>query len=244
MDDSTEPSGDQIAFVLSRINSGLTQTWSQINELAISLDRMLKDVRGFGERRIPAERRAAWDESWRVLRTSFDGIRACDAEAQKRFNSGDASSNPLEPWHEVLAREEGFNHSLSEIRKIADEFISGPDGVVWNDFCQGIERQIAMLEAHAITIRFQLELRAKYGNEKADALTREIATRMPKGAGPIDAKRYATEYRKAWTEFKQEQQTFGGVWDMLKGLMLIQPKTAEERVADTQPPQRLQRPPV
>ena len=46
----------------------------------------------------------------------------------------------------------------------------------------------------------------------------------------IDAKKYAAEYRKAWDECKSEQQTFGGVWDVFKALMLIQPKTPEQRV--------------
>src|SRR5581483_5306232 len=100
----------------------------------------------------------------------------------------------------------------------------------------------SMLEAHAVAVRFQLELRAKYGREKANALTREIATRLPKDAAVADAKKYAAEYRQAWAEFKHEQHTFGGVLDMLKGLMMIQPKSPEQRVADKQPPQRLQQP--
>src|SRR5205814_10408202 len=98
--------------------------------------------------------RAEWGQVWRGLRASFDGIRACDAEAQKRVNSANASSDPLEPWHDVLSREEAFNDSLSEIKKTGDQFIPTGDRAVWNDLCQSIERQIAMLEAHAMTIRF------------------------------------------------------------------------------------------
>ena len=42
------------------------------------------------------------------------------------------------------------------------------------------------------------------GREKADALTRKIATRLPKDADVIDTKKYAAEYRKAWHDFKHE----------------------------------------
>ena len=242
MNASIEPSQDRVAFILSRINAGLTQKWSQISELATTLERMLKDARTLGEPHIPAERREAWDKAWRDLRAPFGAIRASDAEAQERFTSAKPSADPLEAWRDVLSREDEFNDSLGEIQTIAAESIPATDRAIWKDFCKSLERQISMLEAHAVAVRFQLELRAKYGREKANALTREIATRLPKDAAVTDAKKYAAEYRKAWDEFKQEQQTFGGVWDVLKALMLIQPKTPEQRVADSQPPQRLQRP--
>jgi len=242
MNASVEPSQDRVAFILSRINAGLTQTWSQISELATTLERMLKDARTLGEPHVPAKRREVWDKAWRDLRASFNAIRASDAEAQERFTLATPSADPLEAWCDVLSREDEFNDSLAEIQTIAGESIPETDRAIWKDFCQSLERQISMLEAHAVAVRFQLELREKYGREKASALTREIATRLPKDAALADSRKYAAEYRRAWDEFKQEQQTFGGVWDALKALMLIQPKTPEQRVADSQPPQRLEQP--
>jgi hypothetical protein len=117
------------------------------------------------------------------------------------------NSRPLEAWDYVLSREDEFTDSLGEIQSIARESISAADRTIWNDLCDTIQRQIAILEAHVVAVRFQLEVRAKYGREKAEALTREIATRLPKDASPSDAKKYAAEYRKAWTEYKAEQQT-------------------------------------
>ena len=244
MNESVEPSQDRVAFILSRINTGLTQKWSQIGELATALERMLKDARAAGESHIPSERREAWDSGWRDLRATYDAIRASDEQAQERFNSANASAGPLEAWCDVLEREDEFNDSLAKIQNIATESIPAADRAIWKDLCDSIEQQIAMLESHVVAVRFQLELREKYGREKADALTREIATRLPKDAAVSNAKKYAAEYRNAWGDFKREQQTFGGVWDALKALMLIQPKTPQERVADKQPPQRLQRPAV
>jgi len=242
MNASVEPSQDRVAFILSRINAGLAQTWSQISELATTLERMLQDARTLGEPHISAERREAWDKAWRNLRATFDAIRASDAEAQQRFTSASPSADPLEAWRDVLSREDEFNDSLADIERMASESIPESDRAIWKDFRDTIQRQIAILESHVVAMRFQLELREKYGREKANALTREIATRLPKDAAVTDARKYAAEYRKAWDEFKHEQQTFGGVWDVLKALMLIQPKTPEQRVADKQPPQRLQQP--
>ena len=244
MNGSIEPSQDRVAFILARINAGLTQKWSQIAELATTLERMLKDARAAGEPHIHAQRREAWDDAWRDLRATYDAIRASDAEAQERFTSRNPSADPLEAWCDVLEREDEFNDSLGQVQRIATESIPAADRTIWNDLCHSIERQIAMLESRVVAVRFQLELREKYGREKAEALTRDIATRLPKDASPSDAKKYAAEYRKAWGDFKREQQTFGGVWDMLKALMLIQPKTPQERVQDKQPPQRLRQPRV
>ena len=244
MNESTEPSQDRVAFILSRINTGLAQKWSQIGELATTLERMLKDARAMGEPHIAAPRREDWEKAWRDLHATFDAIRAASAEAQERFTSTSPAANPLEAWSDALSREDEFNDLLGQIRTIAAESIPAGESAIWKDLCNSMEGQIALLESHVVAVRFQLELREKYGRDKAEALTREIATRLPKDASPSDGKRQAAEYRNAWGDFKREQQTFGGVWDALKALMLIQPKTPEERVADKQPPQRLERPAV
>jgi len=242
MNSSVEPSQDRVAFVLSRLNAGLAQEWSQITELATTLERMLKDARTLGEQHVAGARREGWNDAWRNLRATFDAIRASDVEAHERFESANPTADPLAAWDDVLSREDEFNDSLGEIQKMAAESIPPADQAIWQDLCKRIQQQIAILESHVVAMRFQLELQQKYGREKADALSREIANRLPKDAAVTDAQEYAGQYRKAWSEFKQEQQTFGGVWDMLKALMLIQPKTPEQRIADSQPPQRLQRP--
>ena len=115
--------------------------------------------------------------------------------------------------------------------------------MLWDDLCEKITHRIATLEAHVLAVRFQLELREKYGRQKADALTKEIAQRLPKDADIADAKKYAAHYREAAADFQREKETFGGVWEALKALMLIQPKHPEQRVRD-QDRQRLQRPAV
>ncbi len=243
MNSSEDPSPDRVAFILARINAGLAKEWSQIDELAASLERSLQDAHALGDRHISGERRAGWDEAWRDLRASFDRIRAADAEAQRCFASEKPSADPLEPWCDLLEREDEFNDLLVKIRAIGEESIPAGDRVLWDDLCQKITHRIATLEAHVLAVRFQLELREKYGRQKADVLTREIAGRLPKDADLAQAKKYAARYREAAAEFQRERESFPGVWEALKALMLIQPKRPEQRVRD-QYRQRLQPPPV
>ena len=232
MNSAAGPSETRAAYVLARINAGLATQWSQIAELAAWLERMLVDARALAEPHIPPARRADWDGAWGDLRETFITIRSLDAEAQKRFSADDPSSHPLEPWSDALDHEQEFRDQLAATRSIGAAAVPASDRSTWEDLCAAIELRIATLNAHALAVRFQLELRQKYGTQKADALTKEIAGRLPKDANIADADKYAAEYRKAAQEFEREQTTFGGVWDFLKALMLIQPKTPEERVRD------------
>lgn len=232
MNSPADASDDRLAYVLTRVNAGLATQWSQIAELAASLEQMLVDARALAEPHIPSARRSDWDAAWRDLRETFTTIRSLEAEAQERFSADDPSSDPLEPWSDVLDREQEFRDKLAAIRAIGAAGVPASDRSPLEDLCAAIELRLATLHAHAVAVRFQLELRQKYGRQKADALTKEIAARLPKDANIADADKYGVEYRKAAQEFEQEKETFGGVWDILKALMLIQPKTPEERVRD------------
>jgi hypothetical protein len=244
MNGAAEPLDERVAYVLSRINAGLTQEWSQIQGLRVVLQRILKDAQTLGQPHIPADQRSLWDQAWCDMWTSFERVGASCVEAQGRFTSTDPRADPLEPWQDILSREDELSNELTKIRVIGAESIRGPsDRPLWNDLYQTIERQVAMLNAYALAVRFQLELRGKYGSERADALTREIAMHLPKDSDLANAEKYAAEYRQAWRDFEREKYSYLGVADALKALMLIQPKSPEERVADKRL-QRLPRPAV
>jgi len=231
----------RVAYVLARVNSGLATEWSQIDQLAASLRQMLQDAHAFGHAHIPADRQSDWDAAWQGARTIFENIRSLDAEAQKRFTADEPSSDPLEPFSDILERENEFTERLKTIRKIADNSVPAGERPASDDLYKAIQIQIAILNAHALAVRFQLELRRKYGAQKAGALAKKISDLLPKDASIADAQNYAAEYQEAWQEFEHEKETFGGVSDVLKALMMIQPKTPEERVRDRHP-QRLQQP--
>jgi hypothetical protein len=233
MNGAAEPLDERVAYVLSRINAGLTQEWSQIQGLRADLERILKDAQTLGQPHIPADQRSLWDQAWSDMWTSFERVGASSVEAQRRFTSTDPSADPLEPWQDILSREDELSNELTKIHVMGAECIRGPsDRPLWNDLYQTIERQVAMLNAYALAVRFQLELRGKYGSERADALTREIAMHLPKDSDLANAEKYAAEYRQAWRDFEREKYSYLGVADALKALMLIQPKSPEERVAD------------
>jgi hypothetical protein len=232
MDSSTGHSGNRVAYLLARVNAGLATQWSQIAELAASLQQMLDDAHALGESHVPANQRSHWDEAWRGLRATVSTIQSLDARAQERFSAPGSSSDSLEPWSDLFEHEQEFNDHLAAIRTLGAESVSVSDRPTWEELCAAIELRIATLNAHAHAVLFQLELRQKYGGQKADALTKEIAARLPKNANLAEADKYAGEYRKASQAFERENERFGGVWDILKALMLIQPKTPDERVRD------------
>ncbi len=232
MNSSAGPSENRVVYLLARVNAGLATQWSQIAELAASLQQMLDDAHALGQSHVPSDRRSHWDETWRDLRATLSTLRSLDAEAQERFSAGNPSSDPLGPWSHIFEHEQEFRDQLAAIRTIGAESVPASDRSTWQDLCAALELRIATLHAHALAVRFQLELRQKYGAQKADALTKEIAERLPKNANIAEADKYAAEYRKTSQEFEQESERFGGVWDILKALMLIQPKVPEERVRD------------
>jgi hypothetical protein len=229
---SSAGSEGRAAYILAQLNAGLVTQWSQIVELDASLQHLLNDAHSLVQPHVSAERRSSWDEAWRGLRSTLGAIRSLDAEAQKRFTTGDKASDPLEPWSDIFEHERKFSDHLAVILEIAGKSVPAKDRSTWRELCRSLELTIATLNAHVLTVRFQLELRQKYGRQKADAVTQEMLKRLPKPANIAEADKYVAEYRKAYQEFQQEKETFGGVWDVLKSLMLIQPKAPADRVRD------------
>ena len=124
---------------------------------------------------------------------------------------------------------------------IAAEAIPGSERSSWDEVFAAIDLRIATLRAHALTVRFQLELRQKYGTQQANALAKRMAGLFPKDSSIADADKRAAEYQQAVREFEKEKQTFSGAWDLLKAFFMVQPKRPEERIRDKYP-QRLARP--
>jgi len=229
---SSAGSEGRAAYILAQLNAGLVTQWSQIVELDASLQHLLNDAHSLVQPHVSAERRSSWDEAWRGLRSTLGTNRSLDAEAQQRFTTGDKASDPLEPWSDIFEHERKFSDHLAVILEIAGKSVPAKDRSTWRELCRSLELTIATLNAHVLTVRFQLELRQKYGRQKADAVTQEMLKRLPKPANIAEADKYVAEYRKAYHEFQHEKETFGGVWDVLKSLMLIQPKAPEHRVRD------------
>ena len=46
--------------------------------------------------------------------------------------------------------------------------------------------------------------------QKLKLIAKHIAQRLPKDTNIADAEKYATEYRKAFQDFEEEKETFGG----------------------------------
>ena len=175
---SSAGSEGRAAYILAQLNAGLVTQWSQIVELDASLQHLLNDAHSLAQPHVLAERRSSWDEAWRGLRSTLGAIRALDAEAQKRFTTGDKPSDPLEPWSDIFEHERKFSDHLAVILDIAEKSVPAKDRSTWRELCRSLELTIATLNAHVLTVRFQLELRQKYGRQKADAVTQEMLKRF------------------------------------------------------------------
>ena len=116
---SSAGSEGRAAYILAQLNAGLVTQWSQIVELDASLQHLLKDAHSLVQAHVSAERRSSWDEAWRGLRSTLGVIRSLDAEAQKRFTTGDRTSDPLEPWSDIFEHERKFSDHLAVILDIA-----------------------------------------------------------------------------------------------------------------------------
>jgi hypothetical protein len=195
---SSAGSEGRAAYILAQLNAGLVTQWSQIVELEASLRHLLNDAHSLVQPHVSAERRSRWDGAWRGLRSTLGAIRSLDTEAQKRFTTGDKASDPLEPWSDIFEHERKFSDHLGVILDIAEKSVPAKDRSTWRELCRSLELTIATLNAHALTVRFQLELRQKYGRRKADAVTQEMLKRLPKPANIAEADKYIAEYKKAY----------------------------------------------
>src|SRR5260370_7967903 len=115
MNGAAEPSDERVAYVLSRINAGLTQEWSQIQGLRAALERMLNDAQTLGQPHIPADQRSLWDQAWCHMWTRFGRVGASCVEPQRPFTSTDPRADPSEPWQNILSRDDEYRNHLPHI---------------------------------------------------------------------------------------------------------------------------------
>ena len=120
---SSAGSEGRAAYILAQLNAGLVTQWSQIVELDASLQHLLNDAHSLVQPHVSAERRSSWDEAWRGLRSTLGAIHSLDAEAQKRFTTGDKASDPLEPWSDIFEHERKFSDHLAVILDIAKKSV-------------------------------------------------------------------------------------------------------------------------
>lgn len=243
MNSSTEPSDDRIPLILARVNAGLAKEWSQIGELVEALKRMLKEARAMGDPTSRASNVPDGNARGAICRPrsrrTVRPMRRRKSVSRRRTRRPIRWSRGRKCWP---ANPNSKRHG-TKFARFDNQCLPASQRAVWDDLCQSIEQRVTTIEAHALAIRFQLELRAKYDGEKATALTKDVAAHLPKGADNEDAKKYSAQYRKAWQDFEKEKETVSGPLDVLKALMMVPPKPPAERVANERS-QHLQTPPA
>ncbi len=228
---NTDVSDNRIAYILAQLNSGLRTQWSQIEEADSQLQRLLDDAHALANPHVSEAERAEWDQAWAGLRQTLDTIRALGKETRQLF-AAEGSSDPLRPWSNLLDYEDDLQEAISHIGEIGNRSIPAHEKEGWDELLTSLELRSAALQAQALTVRFQLELHQKYGEQRANAFSKEIAARLPEEATLANVDEHVGEYCKAVKEYETERETFGGAWDVLKSLLLIPIKTPEERTRE------------
>ncbi|MEY4484202.1 MAG: hypothetical protein RL693_1654 [Verrucomicrobiota bacterium] len=224
---------ERATFILGQLNVGLRSELSQIDELETSLEKLLEEAKTRADAHIPAEKRWEWDMSWDAADQRLETMRVNANEARRRLNNGD-TSDAMEPWKNITEEDRELDLLLDTLRRTGREALPGQDLDPWYDSWKGlwvtIEEHLTTLRLHVVTTHFQLEMRKKYGTEKADEVTQQILERLPENATIEDAEKFADEYRKAYLEFlnHREHPTF---WDIFRGLLLMPEETPEDRLA-------------
>ena len=123
---------------------------------------------------------------------------------------------------------------LDELRTMGREAVlplgdSDPWYDSWKLLWMTIDRDLATLRAHAVTTRFRLEMRKEYGEDKADALTREILDHLPPDATLQEAEKFAEEYRRAHEEFEKHVE-HPTIWDIIRGLFLLPDEITDDHL--------------
>lgn len=231
---------ERATFILGQLNIGLRSELTQIDELEISLEKLLEEAKTRADIHIPESKRMEWDMAWDDVDHRLDTMRSNASVARSRLDRGD-TEEALEPWKNIAEEDQELDQLLDSLRRTGREALPGQDLDPWYDSWKGlwvtIEEHLTTMRVHVVTTRFQLEMRKEYGIEKADEVTQQILERLPENATLEDAEKFADEYRSAYHDFLNHRE-HPSFWDIFRGLLLMPEETPEDRLADNRKLQR------
>ena len=224
---------DRTLFILGQFNTGLRTEWTQIEELEKSLEQRLHDARARATPHIQTHQRSDWDRNWDMVQGHLVAIRSFAAEARRRHDVGE-TADALDSSLQLIEHNRALDHMLDELRTMGREAVlplgdSDPWYDSWKLHWMMIDSDLATLRAHAVTTRFRLEMRKEYGEDKADALTREILDHLPLDATLQEAEKFAEEYRRAHLEFEKHVE-HPTIRDIIRGLFLLPDEITDDHL--------------
>ncbi|MEM9281514.1 MAG: hypothetical protein AAGA96_06805 [Verrucomicrobiota bacterium] len=218
---------DKVLFALAKLNTALESDLSdlkrQANELSEEIEKA-KSIPGIGDQIV---------DEFTALESSFESLSAVGVQlSQLAESEGVASSSESQSLWERVAREnESLKISFEKVRAQGDEFVEGNASEFWDGIWKSIDLKLALVISHVTLAQTRMEMRDKYGTQKTDRLSKEIAEYMPANADLADATAYANEYRTAYKEIEERKETVGGFFDVFKSLLMIQDDSPDDMAA-------------
>lgn len=224
---------DRTLFILGQFNTGLRTEWAQIGELEDSLEQRLREARVRATPHLQSHLHAAWDRDWEIAQGHLDAIRSSAAKARRLLDAGE-TAKALDSSLQLIEHDRALDQLLEQLRTTGREAVlplgdSDPWYDSWKLLWMAIDGDLAALRAHAVTTRFRLEMRKEYGEDKADALTREILEHLPPEATLQEAEKFAAEYRRAHEEFEKHAE-HPTIRDIIRGLLLLPDEITDDHL--------------
>jgi hypothetical protein len=159
-------------------------------------------------------------EEWARVERLFAEIRAHTVAARAALEAPSAEGAPdvpLAEWSILLKQEEELARLLGDLKSGAELPPASPQALASEAAWSELNSHFDILRAHSRAVQVKLELRKRFGDVEATALTRQIMATLPEDLRSTEG---VAAYQEAVTELQEEKQKFKGFLDVMKSLFL------------------------
>jgi uncharacterized membrane protein YheB (UPF0754 family) len=223
----------QTTHILARLEIGLRTDSSRLIELEQDLILALRRARGLGEEfGSPGDWNTAWCHHWDHVEAILHRIRGLVNEMEQAITSNEASrlSAAMETWAKLQTEDAELVQALAALRQQAIG-LNATAQDEWKAMASALEPHLEMIHGCAQALRLKLELLKVHSKDEVDHLVKNLLTNLPPRLkeDASESGVMAQAYVRAATELEQEEHTYLGLMDVIKGLFLWV-ETTEERV--------------
>jgi len=226
---------DDVRRLLARLQTEFGTDCAHLEELETDLTATLETARQFGSKHgSPLAWNTLWLQHWEEVATILRRIRVLVSEMESctQGDSPDLLSAALEAWEEMQAENVPLVKALHAIQEQATT-LDAAVRAEWNHLVRSLQPHLTKLHTCARVLRIRVELLRSNSREGVDKLVLQLLSKLP-GHTPQDEpdpEIRRLEMQEAAVELAQEKHETGGIFDVIKGL-LMWVETPEERVRE------------
>lgn len=215
---------DQVLFALAKLNTALKSDLKELKRQANELKEEIGKAKS-----IPGIEDGMADD-FTVLESSFEKLSAFGVQISQLVESETTASSEESQslWREVARENESLDVAFEQVRARGADLVEESASEFWEGIWKSIYLRLTLVTSQVTLAQTRMEMRDKYGAQKMDRLSKEIAEYLPADANLANASTYASEYRKAYGEIEERKETVGGFFDIFKSLLMIQDDSPDE----------------